>query len=115
MSESRALPTMMAASLLALAGTIVLAQSQPARPSGSGQQGDGFKFRTGVELINVTATVTDATGRFVSGLRQEDFVVYEDDERQEVTHFSAERVPVSLGLIIDTSGSMAGEKWDHAQ
>ncbi len=45
------------------------------------QQDDkqAFRFRTGVELINVTATVTDGTGRFVSGLRKEDFRVYEDD------------------------------------
>ncbi len=47
-------------------------------------------------------------------LQREDFVVYEDEVRQDVTHFSAERVPVSLGLVIDTSGSMEGEKWDHA-
>jgi Ca-activated chloride channel homolog len=79
------------------------------------QQQEGFRFRTGVELINVTATVTDDEGRFVSGLRQEDFVVYEDDERQTITHFSAERVPVSLGIVLDTSGSMAGEKFEHAQ
>ena len=78
------------------------------------QSGDGFRFRTGVELINVTATVTDDSGRFVPGLQQDDFVVYEDDEPQEVTHFSAERVPVSLGIVVDTSGSMAGEKWEHA-
>lgn len=73
-------------------------------------QGETFRFKSGVELINVTATVTDASGRFVPGLRKEDFVVYEDDRAQTITHFSAERVPVSLGVVLDTSGSMAGEK-----
>jgi Ca-activated chloride channel family protein len=80
------------------------------------QDGEGsFRFRTGVELINVTATVTDASGRFVSGLTQDDFLVYEDDEPQAITHFESSRVPVSLGLVVDTSGSMAGEKWRNAQ
>ena len=74
-----------------------------------------FKFRSGVELINVTVTVSDASGRFVSGLTQGDFVVYEDDQVQAVTHFNAERVPVSLGIAVDTSGSMAGTKMQEAQ
>src|SRR5438874_1400603 len=78
-------------------------------------QDSPFRFKSGVELINVTATVADAEGRFVSGLRQEDFFVYEDDVLQTVTHFSAERVPVSLGIALDTSGSMAGEKIQEAQ
>ncbi len=63
----------------------------------------------------MTATVSDASGRFVSGLKQDDFVVYEDDQPQAVTHFSAERVPVSLGIAVDTSGSMAGTKMQEAQ
>ena len=74
-----------------------------------------FRFRTGIELINVTATVTDMNGRFVSGLRQEDFRVYQDDEQQPITHFNSERVPVSLGIILDTSGSMDGEKMAAAK
>jgi VWFA-related protein len=78
-------------------------------------QDQGFRFRSGVELINVTATVSDGSGRFVEGLRQEDFAVYEDDQPVTVTHFSAERVPVSLGIALDTSGSMAGEKIHAAQ
>ncbi len=73
------------------------------------------RFRSGVDLINVTATVSDAYGRFVPNLTQDDFIVYEDDQRVEVTHFSAERVPVSLGIALDTSGSMAGEKMDAAR
>lgn len=91
------------ASVFALAGTHALAQPQ-----------DAFRFRSGVELINVTATVTDRSGRFASNLRQEDFQVYEDDRLVEVTHFSAERAPVSLGIVVDSSGSMAGEKWSAA-
>ena len=74
-----------------------------------------FRFRTGVELINVTVTVTDANGRFVSGLRKEDFRLLEDGQEQQVSHFNSERVPVSLGLVVDTSGSMEGERWVSAR
>ena len=98
----------LAATALVLAVAAVRAQNAEP-PSDS-----GVRFKSGVELINVTATVSDASGRFVPGLRQEDFVVYEDDQPVEVTHFSAERVPVSLGIALDTSGSMAGEKIQEA-
>lgn len=81
---------------------------------GAQQPGGGFRFKSGVELINVTATVTDRSGRFYGRLRKEDFLVYEDNKPVEVTHFSADRTPVSLGIVVDTSGSMAGEKWSAA-
>jgi hypothetical protein len=71
----RTQPRLIVASLLAVVAT--------ATPGAQNQQ--GFSFRGGVELINVTATVTDDDGRFVSGLRQEDFTVFEDDVRQDVT------------------------------
>jgi VWFA-related protein len=77
--------------------------------------GQGFSFRTGVELINVTATVTDDQGRFISGLTAADFEVYEDGKLQTIQHFDSERVPVSLGITLDTSGSMVGEKIAAAQ
>ena len=88
--------------------------AQDPAPESGGQQGGSFRFRTGVELINVAVTVVDSSGRFVSGLQKDDFVVYEDGVEQPITHFNNERVPVSLGLVVDTSGSMAGGKWDHA-
>jgi Ca-activated chloride channel family protein len=75
----------------------------------------GFSFRTGVELINVTATVTDGQGRFVPGLKAEDFEVYEDGKLQTISQFDSDRVPVSLGIALDTSASMAGEKIAAAQ
>ena len=95
---------LLAATLVALAAATLTAQNQ-----------EGFTFRSGVELINVTATVTDDDGRFVSGLRKEDFTLYEDGVRQDVTHFSNERVPVSLGIILDASGSMTPDKMSAAR
>jgi Ca-activated chloride channel homolog len=88
-------------------------QQQPEPSHGNEQQ--SFRFKTGIELINVTATVTDENGRFVSGLHKEDFRVYQDNELQNVTHFNNERVPVSLGIVLDTSGSMEGEKMNAAR
>jgi Ca-activated chloride channel homolog len=75
---------------------------------------DGIYFRGGVDLVNIIATVTDRAGRFVSGLTQQDFVVYEDDRVVDVSLFGAGHVPVSLGFVLDTSESMAGKKIDHA-
>ena len=103
-----------------LGSAIVAAQQSTPREQESGeavgqQSEGGFRFRTGVELVNVTATVTDDSGRFVPNLRKEDFLVYEDGAQQTITHFNADRVPVSLGIAVDTSGSMAGEKFEHAQ
>jgi VWFA-related protein len=103
------------ASMAPIVAQTPAATGVPAGQQPEPQSGGGYRFRAGVDLVNVTITVTDAAGRFVSGLRREDFVVYEDDQPQAVTHFAAERVPVSLGIALDTSGSMAGDKFEHAQ
>jgi VWFA-related protein len=79
------------------------------------QNPDNFKFKSGVDLVNVTATVTNEDGRFVPGLRREDFSVYEDGRLQEVSHFSSDRVPVSLGIVLDASGSMTPDKMSAAR
>ncbi|MGH9310472.1 MAG: VWA domain-containing protein [Vicinamibacterales bacterium] len=91
------------AALLAIVATVSAQEPQSS-------DAQSFRFRSGVELINVTATVSDGNGRFVSGLRQDDFRVYEDGQLRPITHFTSERVPVSLGIVLDTSGSMSGEK-----
>jgi len=76
---------------------------------------EGFKFKTGVELISVTATVTARDGRFLPGLRKENFTIYDNDRPQTITHFSSDRVPVSLGILLDASGSMADDKMSSAK
>jgi len=103
----RLLAAGLSAAVLAAGVSTMRAQERPT--------GDGFSFRTGVELINVSATVTDENGRFVPALRAEDFAIYEDGKRQMVQQFDSERVPVSLGIALDTSGSMLGEKIVAAQ
>lgn len=97
---------------------VVVAAALAASATIAAQQaptGGAFKFRSAVELINVTATVTDRSGRFVSGLQRDDFAVFEDGQPQSITHFSNERVPVSLGIVLDISGSMAGAKFQAAE
>jgi Ca-activated chloride channel family protein len=110
---TRLLPIVAVTPALLIASLIAAGQEQQASQRASPEP--GFRFRSGVELINVTASVSDPSGRFVPGLRQEDFLVYEDDQPVDVTHFSADRVPVSLGIALDTSGSMAGEKIREAE
>jgi len=67
-------------------------------------------LRVDVRLVNVVATVTDKDGKFVPGLTVDDFTVLEDGTPQKITHFSQDRnVPVSVGILLDTSGSMAGK------
>jgi Ca-activated chloride channel homolog len=96
--------------LVGLAGVVTHGAQQEPRT----QEPGGFTFRSSVELLNVTATVSDQSERFVSGLQREDFTLFEDGVEQPSTHFSDDRVPVSLGIVLDTSGSMQGEKWDSA-
>ena len=97
-----------------IAATAVAAAQSRTAVAGDQSQ-EGFRFKSGVDLVNVTATVTDEGGRFVSGLRREDFTVYEDGKLQDVSHFSNDRVPVSLGIVLDTSGSMGPEKMSAAR
>jgi Ca-activated chloride channel family protein len=105
--------TPLSAAVCALALGVIAAGQEP--PAAQQPAPDAFRFKSGVDLINVTATVSDSNGRFVPGLRKEDFLVSEDDQPVEVTHFSSERVPVSLGIALDTSGSMDGEKIREAE
>jgi len=62
-----------------------------------------------VDLALVNVTITDPYNRLVTGLDMENFRVFEDNTEQEIAHFSNEDVPVSIGVILDLSGSMANK------
>jgi len=64
-------------------------------------------LKVGVDLVNVLYTVTDAKGRLVQGLTQQDFAIEEDGKKQDIRYFSREsELPLTLGLLVDTSPSV---------
>lgn len=75
-------------------------------------RGDTIKVDVEMALINVT--VTDPTGRMVTGLDKSHFVIREDKRQQAITHFGAEESPISLAVVFDASGSM-GYKMSKAR
>jgi Ca-activated chloride channel family protein len=80
-----------------------------AAPSDAPQdsQDPRYRLNVNVELVNVTATVLDEQGKYLDGLKVDDFQVFEDGERQKISFFSHDlRVPISVGVLIDSSGSM---------
>ncbi|HEX2523924.1 MAG TPA: VWA domain-containing protein [Terriglobia bacterium] len=83
----------------------------PATPQGA-QQDDRIKIPT--ELVSLPVTVTDAYNRLVTGLDRQHFEIFEDKVKQDISFFSDDDAPVSLGIIFDVSGSMKG-KLDRAR
>lgn len=72
-------------------------------------------FRARVDTVQVTVTVADANGRLITGLARDDFEIFEDGVPQAITVFTNERVPVSLGVLLDASDSMRGQRMADAR
>jgi VWFA-related protein len=71
-------------------------------------------FEVGIEVINLNVSVTDAQNHYVTDLAENDFAVYEDGVRQELSLFTHENLPISLAVMMDVSASME-EKLPVAQ
>lgn len=69
----------------------------------------GSRIRMDVDLVLVPVTITDPMNRLVTGLEQDDFFVYENNSLQKIRTFSTEDTPVSIGIIMDLSGSMTSK------
>lgn len=75
------------------------------------RQGDkDFTVSVDVQLVQLPVSVLDKDGHPVSGLQKDDFQVYEDGVLQEVSLFKHEDIPLSVGLVIDNSGSMHNKR-----
>jgi len=84
----------------------ILAFGGYAVPQGASDGPDGYRISVDVRLVVLQAVAHDRQGRFVSDLSERDFEVYEDGARQSIRLFKHEDVPVTVGLVVDHSGSM---------
>jgi Ca-activated chloride channel homolog len=69
-------------------------------------QAQQLTFRAAAQTVPVYATVTDGAGRLVSGLTRDDFEIYDNGERQDVALFDNASQPISVVVMLDSSGSM---------
>ena len=76
----------------------------PAAPAGRPAQQPAF--RTGVDIVSLNLTVTDSQNHYVTDLDQNDFAVFEDGVKQDVTFFNRRQQPIALSLLLDSSASM---------
>ena len=95
-----------------VAAALAGAQQQGAQQPGPQQPGpqqpgrQGPAFRSGVDVVSLSVTAIDGTNHYVTDLGQEDFLVFEDGVKQDVTFFTRTQLPIALALLIDTSASM---------
>jgi Ca-activated chloride channel family protein len=96
-----------AASLVALAAW---AQQPPKTKPSNPDENTGTIFRSDIRLVVLNTTVADKNGHLVTDLPQSAFTVYENGVTQPIKSFKREDVPVSMGLIVDNSGSMRDKR-----
>src|SRR5438045_3182051 len=68
----------------------------------------GPTFKSGTEIVSLFVTVADAQGRLVPDLTKDDFEIYDNDKPQEIVYFENAIQPISVVVMLDTSGSMTG-------
>jgi VWFA-related protein len=92
--------------------SLVLALLTAAASASSQQRSDLPVLSIGTDLVSLTVTVTDRRGALVPGLRAEHFTVFDNDEPQAIQFFTSEDVAATIGLLVDSSGSMRGRRDD---
>lgn len=83
---------------------------QSSSPIQSTEDQGRFVFKKQVQEVVLHATVVDENGRLITGLDRNDFTVFQNGQRETVTSFRREDVPVALGIVVDNSGSMRDKR-----
>ena len=96
-------------SLALLIALPTVARTQESSPSQS-LYDDQYMIRENVDFVVLHPTVQDRRGNLVSGLGKGDFQVYEDGVLQQIKYFSHDDIPVTVGLVVDNSGSMSRKR-----
>ncbi len=91
------------AALISFGGRV---SGQDAKPPDRAKAQERPVFRVGVETVFLKVSVTDPLNRYVTGLEKEHFKVFEDKVEQEISHFTQQSAPISVGILFDVSGSM---------
>ncbi len=98
--------------VILVAAVLPCAAQLKQQPPSPASRANEYAIRTNVDLVVLRATVRDHAGAPVAGLGKDDFQVYEDKTLQQIEFFSHEDVPVTVGLVIDNSGSMKAKRSD---
>ena len=97
------------------AGTSQNDSTQTPTPSRAGGGGDEQVEFVNADLVKLTVTVTDSFDRYVTGIDRSAFTIVDNKVQQEISFFSDEDAPASVGVLFDVSGSMNGEKISRAR
>ncbi|MGH9776159.1 MAG: VWA domain-containing protein [Candidatus Acidiferrales bacterium] len=84
--------------------------AQPPPPPGAQNQTKDSRIRRDVDLVLLHATVVDQKGIYIPNLQTDNFRVFENNIEQKVSVFKNEDIPVTMGLVIDNSGSMRDKR-----
>jgi Ca-activated chloride channel homolog len=94
---------------VAVAGLLAVALTRPVSPLARQAAPQLPSYKAGVDVVALSVTVTDASGRYVTDLTPEQLRVFEDGAPQDIAYFNRTNVPIALALLLDTSSSMEGK------
>lgn len=114
--NNRMLRALIVGLVVALSSVVLVAQETPQQEQPQKNANNDFVLSVDVELVQLPISVLDKEGRPVNGLAKDHFQIFEDNVQQQIKLFKHEDIPLSLGLVIDNSGSMRNkrERVNHA-